>query len=309
MKGTRVLVTGGTGFLGRRVCADLAAAGAEVAVVARRAPPRGFPHRFLALDLSTAGVADVVALLERERPDVVVNATGSIWGLDDQRMRAMCTTPVLLLVEALAALGRGTRLVHLGTVLEYGPLPPGSWTRPGALPRPTTSHGKAKYEATRAVLTAAEAGSLDASVLRIANIVGPGTPPVSLLGTVADQLANFPGGAGEARVELSPLVARRDYVDVRDVSGAVLVAAHRGTHGQVVDIGRGEAVPVRRMVEMLIRVSGVPARVVERPGRSPAADDWIRVDPGPARDVLGWTARRPLTRSVRDLWNTLVQGR
>jgi dTDP-6-deoxy-L-talose 4-dehydrogenase [NAD(P)+] len=67
-----------------------------------------------------------------------------------------------------------------------------------------------------------------------------------------------------------------------------------------VDIGRGEAVPVRELVDLLITVSGVSARVTEL--GAPGAADWMRVDPGPARDLLGWRPRHSLADAVRAYW-------
>ncbi|MFB6392385.1 NAD-dependent epimerase/dehydratase family protein [Polymorphospora lycopeni] len=49
----KVVVAGGSGALGRRLCADLAARGHEVVVLTRR--PRGGPHRQVAWDGATVG--------------------------------------------------------------------------------------------------------------------------------------------------------------------------------------------------------------------------------------------------------------
>jgi dTDP-6-deoxy-L-talose 4-dehydrogenase [NAD(P)+] len=105
-------------------------------------------------------------------------------------------------------------------------------------------------------------------------------------------------------VELSQLRAHRDYVDVRDVSDAVVTATRARIPGLVVPIGRGEAVPVRWLVDLLVEVSGVPAEVRELPATATGAvgDDWIQVDPQPARELLGWTAVRSLRESVSGLW-------
>ncbi|WP_406063390.1 NAD(P)-dependent oxidoreductase [Streptomyces sp. NBC_01077] len=306
----RVVVLGGTGFVGRTVCADFRAAGWDVLAVARTVPARPVAARFLPLDLAETTPEELARVLADERPDVVVNATGSIWSRDDAAMDRICTVPTLRLLDALGALPQPPRLVHLGSVLEYGPLPPDGAPRPDPAPEPTTPYGRAKLAASRAVLEAAADGSVRALVLRVANVSGIGTPDVSLLGRVAERLVAGAAGGEPVTVELAPLRAHRDYVDVRDVSAAVLAAALSSASGRAVDIGRGEAVPVRRLVDLLVRVSGVPARIVERPQEPGAGPerDWIRTDLAAAREVLGWKPSRGLEESLAAYWAD-VSGR
>ncbi|NGO45081.1 NAD(P)-dependent oxidoreductase [Streptomyces sp. YC419] len=297
-----MLVLGGSGFVGREVCAALAVRGERVLSVAR-GPQDGAASgvRTIRLDLGSDGAGPALArLLDAERPHTVVNCVGSIWGRTDAEMAPAIVAPTLRLLAALGRAAVRPRLVHLGSVLEYGPVPTGTTAREPA--RPDTAYGRAKLASTEAVLAAQAAGDVDALVLRVANVAGPGTPAVSLLGQVAARLAAGAPGTGPVRVELSPLRAHRDYVDVRDVADAVVRATDPDVPaaGAVVDIGRGEAVPVRELVDLLIAVSGVRAQVTER--GTPGAADWMCVDPAPARDLLGWHPRHSLEDAVRAHW-------
>ncbi|MGK5629449.1 NAD-dependent epimerase/dehydratase family protein [Streptomyces sp. URMC 123] len=305
-----VLVLGGTGFVGRAVCDAFAARGAEVVAAARRPPGGPGAHRFLRLDPTTTPAADLAERLDAVRPRTVVNTIGSIWGRTDREMWDAATLPTLRLLEALTLTTARPRLIHLGSVLEYGPVPPGTTVGPATVPRPDTAYGRAKLAATRAVLAACADGRAEGMVLRVANVAGPGTPPVSLLGRVAAALlAAGPGTGAPAVVELAPLRAHRDYIDVRDVADAVVAAAGSSVNGEAVDIARGEAVAVRALVDLLIEVSGVPATVRERPPvgeASAAAEDWLRVDTRPARELLGFAPRRSLEDAVRAYWRSLA---
>ncbi|MEQ4303844.1 NAD-dependent epimerase/dehydratase family protein [Plantactinospora sp. B6F1] len=113
------------------------------------------------------------------------------------------------IMPAVATVPRRPRLIRLGSVHEYGPVPIGAAITEGRLPAPNTGYGRSKLGGTRAVLRAVRTGGLDGLVLRIANVCGPGAPPASLLGSVAGQLAGIAAtGAGELR--LGPLFGRRD---------------------------------------------------------------------------------------------------
>ncbi|WP_406864136.1 NAD(P)-dependent oxidoreductase [Streptomyces sp. HUAS MG47] len=287
-----VLVLGATGFVGRHLCATFTTAGYRVVGVARTGGEHLAVHRFAAFDLARTPAEETARFLADERVDVVVNSIGSIWGAPPEEMAERCTAPTRRLLDALRLMPRRPRLVQLGSVLEYGS-------------PPATAYGRAKLAATQAVLEAGRRGEAEALVLRIANAAGPGTPDISLLGQVAARLREASARAGSvAVVELFALRAHRDYIDVRDVAEAVLAAAVSTATGQVIGIGRGEAVPVRTLVDEIIRISGVPARIVEReaPPSPRGADDWIQVDTGPAYDVLGWRPQRSLETALRSYW-------
>ncbi|WP_198348196.1 NAD-dependent epimerase/dehydratase family protein [Plantactinospora sp. KBS50] len=169
--------------------------------------------------------------------------------MSDEELTASNVTLVRRLVAAVAELPWRPRLVHLGSVHEYGPVPAGALIREGDEPRPVSPYGRTKLLGTEAVLAAVRRGAIDATVLRVVNVSGPGTPARSLLGQVARQLyahrcrpavANaHPGPAGgpgltglattgcaaPAVLRLAPLRAYRDFVDVRDIADAVCAAA------------------------------------------------------------------------------------
>ncbi|WP_432004103.1 NAD-dependent epimerase/dehydratase family protein [Streptomyces sioyaensis] len=302
--GRRVVVLGGSGFVGRHVVAAVRASGAEPLLVSRR-PLSDGPERSFPMDLAGGGPDGLARLLDTERPYAVVNAAGAAWSRVQETMDRGNHLLVETVLSALATAAWRPRLVQLGSIFEYAPPTPGTSLDERAPTRPTTSYGWSKLRGTQAVLAATEAGRADAVVLRLSNAIGPGIPPGSLLGRVATQL-HAAGAGGEAEVHVSPLRASRDFVDVRDVAAAVLAAASLPAGGQVVNIGRGEAVPVRTMVERLIAASGRRARIVEGDAagvRPQSGLDWIQVETDTARRLLGWTPHHSLDSSVQDLWH------
>ncbi|MFJ1755833.1 NAD-dependent epimerase/dehydratase family protein [Kitasatospora sp. NPDC088134] len=301
--GPSVLVLGGTGFVGRHICRAFAAAGWRVTAVARRDPGPGPWHRRLAVDVDATTAEEFGRLVSAAGASAVVNAAGAVWDTTEEQMERANVRLVENVVAGLAALPRRVRLVHLGSVHEYGPARPGEDIHELSPLRPVNAYGRTKLLGTRHVLEAADRGRIDALALRIANVSGPGAPRGSLLGLVADRLTGPADGPAPAELRLAPLLSRRDFVDVRDVAEAVLAAATAGTTARVINIGRGEAVGVRSLVERLIELSGRPVRLVEEAaatGRGPDAE-WQRLDIGAARELLGWAPTRDLDRSLRDL--------
>ncbi|URN01207.1 NAD(P)-dependent oxidoreductase [Actinomadura madurae] len=289
---------GASGYLGRHICAAFDAAGAEVIRVARRDGAAGAVR----LDLAAAGSAELARLCTASGARVVVNAAGAVWQGDEGQMTELNARMVERLAGAAASLPRRPRLIQLGSAYEYGPAGPDDLIGEDWPPAPATAYGRTKLAGTRAVLRAVREQGLDGLVLRVSVACGPGAPAGSLSGTVAAHLA-----AGRDVVRLAPLRAHRDLVDVRDIADAVVSAARvpapalAGAEA-VVNIGRGESVPVRELVDLMIEWCGRPVRVQEGPARENRSDAlWQRLDISRARRLLGWAPRRTLTDSVRDL--------
>nr|AID47018.1 NDP-hexose 4-ketoreductase [Streptomyces globisporus] len=304
-----MVVLGGSGFLGRHLRTAYRSAGADVVGVSRTAGPAhgGTGERSLAFDLAEAGRTELLDLLSGLRPDVIVNAAGAVWQVTEEEMRRANDELVAALTAAVAELPGRPRLIQLGSVHEYGAGDPDTGITEEREPAPVNAYGRSKLRATRHVLDAAEAGELDGVVLRMANIIGPGSPAGSLLGGVAAHLQRFArdSGSTDAELVLGPLRAERDFVDVRDVVDAVLAvgsAPASGVSGRVVNVGSGQAVRSGRVVERLIELSGLPVRLVERSADPNRSDlDCLWLDISRARRLLGWEPRRDLDASLAGL--------
>jgi dTDP-6-deoxy-L-talose 4-dehydrogenase [NAD(P)+] len=298
------VVLGGTGFVGRHVVDVLAGNGYRVVSVAR-----GITRRpgvvSIRLDLAAASVGQLAEVLATVRPSVVVNAAGAVWGgVSEQEMVETNVRLVRRLVTAMARLPEPARLVQLGTVHEYGPIPYGARITEDMPTRPAAVYGRTKALGTAAAL----AGGADAVVLRVGNVAGAGTPGASLLGQVAAKLAAGRRDGKPVSLELFRLDARRDFVDVRDVAEAVLAAASAEVGGRVINIGSGDSVRVRELVRGLVAVSGVAADIVERDadrtetGARGMDTDWQEIDISAARELLDWKPRFGVEDSVRAVW-------
>ncbi|MCU7824278.1 NAD-dependent epimerase/dehydratase family protein [Kitasatospora sp. DSM 101779] len=306
----RVAVLGGTGFIGRAVTARFQALGSEVLTLARKPSATPVAGRFVPFDLTSAPASELAALLERERTDVVVNAAGGMWGLDDEQMHTANVVLVDRLVEAIGSTAAPARLVHLGTVHEYGLVPVGVSQHEDDVPAPVMAYGRLKLEATERVVSAVRSDGLDAVVLRLGNVTGAGQPGHSLLGVMGAKLAAARAAGEVAELSLAPLTAQRDFVDLDDTVDAIVSAAGTRTARSVLNIGTGSAAPARRLVDLLVEVSGVPVTVTEVPapeGTGPESE-WQQLDISAAREQLGWVPQRTLRQSVESLWADRLNG-
>jgi nucleoside-diphosphate-sugar epimerase len=301
-----MLVLGSNGFVGGHIAARARAAGLPVLSAARTARPQasGWPG----LDLATAPAAELERALRAALPDVVVNCAGATVG-DPARLAADNVVSVARLLAAMTRALPRARLVHIGSAAEYGVVKAGKPVRETARPRPVDAYGLTKLAGTELVRAAA-AGGLDAIVLRVFNLVGPGTPAATLPGRLVADLRR--AGPDEA-VATGPLGAFRDFVDVRDVADAAVAATvARGTIPVLLNIGSGRAIQLREIAAALAELSG-GGRIAEQAqaAGSPrsAAVPWQQAQVSRAARVLHWSPAISLTTSLRDMWDAAGCGK
>ena len=212
LAGMRLLIIGGSGFLGTELVRQAAAAGWETAAT-YLSRPGGMPEAsWYPLDVRVPGQVD--AVLAAVAPHAVVNVTsgGSDWAVTaDGAFRVVA-----------AAARHGCRLVHLSSDAVFsGAHSPYDET---CLPDPITPYGAAKAAAETAVRLLAPT----AAVVRTSLIIGQGRLHVEDLASAVLELAvsdeagmfHVAGEDALSRHELGVLIARRDGLDAsRLVSG------------------------------------------------------------------------------------------
>ncbi|MEV7289265.1 NAD(P)-dependent oxidoreductase [Streptomyces sp. NPDC093252] len=303
----RVAVLGGTGWVGRHVCAELTRAGAEILVVARRPVPSLAGHPFVPLDLAGAPTAELRSLLADFGTTAVVNATDAAnatdgWTVGEPALTRLNVDLVERLVAAAAGLPRRIRLVHLGTILEYGETPWGTVVAETRPPRPATDYTRSKLAGSSAVLAAARTGAVDAMVLRLTNVCGPHPSPVSLSGRLLRQLTEALRTGEPMTIDVAD--ARRDFVDVRDVADAVALAVASRVTGRAVNIGSGTATDIAAVARLFVAAAGFPAATLRERRRETVSlgGSWTCADNRLAATLLGWRPRHDLRSSLRDMW-------
>jgi nucleoside-diphosphate-sugar epimerase len=283
----RVLVTGGGGFLGSHLVERLLASGAEVHVPTRRnhgvpatlasAPPARL-RVYSATDLTVA--QQVHALLRASRPDAVIHLAAFGMSADNRDSSRMTSVNVLAtahLLEAAAAHGVA-RLVHVGSVLEHGT---------------ADTYGATKAAAAMLVSHAARTG-LPVVIARPVASFGPREPLGKLLPYVITKALN-----GEP-VELSHGTQVREYLYVADTIAALTACLTAPlAPGAIIPFGSGRPVTVTDLARMAVAATGcdVEVRVGARAlaHREPPS---VRVDPAPARQLLGWQPTVPLEEGL-----------
>ncbi|NNE72953.1 MAG: NAD-dependent epimerase/dehydratase family protein [Acidimicrobiales bacterium] len=280
---TTTLITGAGGFIGRAAVASFFARGHEVVAVLRPGrPSQPELETVTVVECDLANPCEVRRLMAETRPDVVLNLAVDRRPVDAEAGPTNVET-VRLLADGLAA--TEGYLIQAGSSFEYGVH--NERLGPATRCRPSTSLGRTKLAATRLIGDRVRAGELDATVLRIFHVYGPGEPAHRLIpATLAAAQAGMPIPLGVRR-------SGRDYNHIDDVVQACLIAAEeRIVTAQPIDVCTGTSTMSHTIVDMIEERWGRPIQrelgaFVDRP--------WDReiwtADPSTAAALLDYRPR------------------
>ena len=175
-----VAITGGTGFIGKKLVARLVEQGDSVRLLTRNP---AFPERNPLVevhkcDLLTAGIAELAAMLDGV--EVLYHCAGQI--NDTCTMQALHVDATIKLAEAASR--RISHWVQLSSVGVYGPVNRGAITEDSVL-NPVGQYEITKAESDKIVIDAANKGGFTCSVLRPSNVFGAGMTNQSLFGMIS----------------------------------------------------------------------------------------------------------------------------
>ena len=288
----RALVTGASGFAGRHLVAECAAAG-DVVVEASRAADVDL----LEPERARAAVAEA-------RPEVVYHLAalahvGASWK-DPAGYLARNVALALNVLEAVRAQAPGALVLVVGSGEVYGP--------PATLPvteeaplRPQNPYAVSKAAADLLAGFYADAHGLRVIRARPFNHVGPGQEPSYAIASFARQAAAaVEAGRNPIRIVTGTLESRRDYTDVRDVVRAYRRLAERAEPGTY-NVCSGRTASGRELLEALAVATGARVEHQVDPGLLRAHEVMeVRGSPKRLRRATGWEPEIPLERTLAD---------
>lgn len=289
---TKILVTGGAGFIASHITDRLLERGDSVLVVDNFATSRcdTLPEDSERLRLVEATIADTAVvgdLFDEFKPDVVVHAAASYkdpedWD-EDARTNAVGTANV---VQAAERSGVG-RFVYFQTALCYGIHPR---EQPITLTHPLDPSASSYAISKTAGELYVRLSKLDWISLRLANVYGPR----NLSGPLPTFYQRLTEGKPVFVVD-----TRRDFVFVDDlVAVAVKAIDGRGERG-VYHVSSGSDVSIKELFDATIGAMGIELeRDVEIRPRNPDDAPSILLEPSKTESDFAWAARTPLADGV-----------
>ena len=313
----RVLVTGGAGYIGSVVAAQLVAAGHDVVVLddlstghADAVPPGAAFVKGTLRDCAAEVLADgVEAVLHFAAKSLVGESVA-----DPAKYWSNNLGGTVALLEAMREIGVRT-LVFSSTAAVYGE-PEGPTVQETDPTRPTSPYGASKLAVDTTLTEFGRLYGFGVISLRYFNVAGAHSLDPGWLGERHNPETHLIPNVLAAASEGRPVrifgddyptpdgTCVRDYIHVTDLADAhlrALGACRTGQH-QIYNLGNGAGFSVREVIEVCRSVTGAEIEVETGPRR--AGDPAVLVaSSAKIQSDLGWRAERDLRAMAADAWS------
>ncbi|SDO67021.1 NAD-dependent epimerase/dehydratase family protein [Desulforhopalus singaporensis] len=303
----RILVTGGTGFIGTNLLRKLCADGHEVHCMVRPASSNQWRIEDLG-DKITVHHGDltersqVIDIFRQTRPQRLFHLAVSRNGADD--FDGLFDGIIGATANLIAACRQypPSRVIVLGSSLEYGhrPLP----LQEDMQPHPSTIFGTAKLCSTYLFLQGWRSFALPVVILRVFSVYGPFESAKRLVPTAL--LAGIYGRT----IKLTGPGIRRDYIHVDDVvQAAVIAAEHFEIEGEIINIGSGRQTSNEEVVTLIDQLTGnnLVISAETYPKHHTDTGHWV-ADTEKSSRLLGWKPAHDLHSGLAVTLNWLRQN-
>lgn len=302
LAGTRktILVTGANGFIGKAVCADLAARACHVRGVVRHqlrmASQPGF--ECLSMDEIDANTDWSAAL---DGVDSVVHLAARVHLMRETAANPLAefrrTNVALTLNLARQAAAAGVRrFIFISSIKVNGEVTPvGQPFTAEDVPHPTDPYGISKLEAEQGLLELAAETGLEVVIIRPVLVYGPGVK-ANFHAMMHWLLKGFP-------LPLGALPNRRSFVALENLADLIAICVqHPAAANQIFLASDGEDLSISGLLRRTGAALGKPARLIPVPvmvlrggarlvGQEAVMQrlcDSLQVDISKTRRVLGW---------------------
>ena len=257
-----VLVTGGMGFLGSRVVAELRQRGCGGIFVPRRA------------EYNLVTMPDVIRAYEASRPHVVIHLAARVGGIGLNREKPgelfyenlMMGTQVMEQARQFGV----EKFVGVGTVCAYPKYTPVPF-REGCLWDGYPEETNAPYGLAKKMLLVQgqayrQQYGLNAIYLLPVNLYGPGDNYDPLGSHVIPALIKKCVNAklnGDSQITVwGTGSASREFLHVNDAARAIVLAAEKYNKSDPVNIGSGMEITIRELVSLIVELTGFAGEIV-----------------------------------------------
>ena len=302
----RVAVTGGAGFLGRRVVASLAARGCENVFV-----PRSRDY-----DLRNRDAID--RMLADARPDIVIHLAATVGGIG-----ANAKFPATFfydnavmgieLIERSRLRGVG-KFVCVGTVCSYpkfAPVPFNERDLWNGYPEETNApYGLAKKMLLAQIQACRQQHGFNGIYLIPVNLYGPGDnfdPESShVIPALIRKFADARRNGAAAVTAWGTGEASREFLYVDDAATAITTAAERCDSPDPINIGASREIKIKDLAELIKELTGFKGEI-EWDASKPDGQPRRKLDISAAEKALGWRPRTTLREGLAETirwWET-----
>jgi GDP-4-dehydro-6-deoxy-D-mannose reductase len=264
------------------------------------------------LDLVDNRAAD--ELVKMTEPDAVIHLAAQSSVAESFRSPEATLTVNLFgtlhLLQALKTARFRGRVLYVGTGDVYGVVDESALPVVEThLPTPRNPYAVSKLAAETLCRQWVYTDDMQVVLARPFNHIGPGQSTSFAVPGFARQIVNIRSCHADSVVSVGDIDVTRDFTDVRDVIRAYFALLDQGVPGEVYNVCSGVETSVRLLLERLIAIAGVTARVeVDRSRLRKAEQRRMRGSADKIRETTGWMPTVSLEESLLRILRHFEEG-
>lgn len=296
--GERILMTGGTGFLGKYVLNKLVSGGNKPIVLSRNFKPEFIAEHLekiipVTIDLSDDRALSVV--FENYKPHKVIHLAGSSGKTKESQtnLEKINYEATARLLE-IAVESDVRRIVMTGTADEYG-----FQTQPQKetmTAEPVSEYAVSKNKAVNHALFLFKERKLPVVILRPFTVYGIGQPSEMFVSQAVEcALRNSP-------FAMSNGTQKRDLVFVEDFADAMMKAlSAENIEGEIFNVGSGTAIALRDLAKKIWKLAGADAKLLKIGARRTNENELhdTLADISKIKAFLGWESKITIEEGLK----------
>ncbi|MBZ0096878.1 MAG: GDP-mannose 4,6-dehydratase [Sulfuricella sp.] len=294
----KLLITGGTGFVGSFIHTSLANSANPYGL--ELVPPQAMELR---------DPESVAKACTEAQPDFVIHLAAQSFVpqsfANPHETFEINFFGTLNLLQALKQSDFKGQLLFVGSGDMYGLVNPESLPVTESFPlKPRNPYAVSKVAAEALCYQWSQTEGMNIVMARPFNHIGPGQSERFVVSDFARQIVEIKLGRREAEISVGDIDVTRDFTDVRDVVRAYLTLLLEGKSGEAYNVCSGKENSIREILEQLMALAGVQASIKQDSARfRPAEQRRIYGSCDKLRGVSGWQPEIKLEQSLVDNLN------
>ncbi len=304
----KILITGGAGFVGRQ----LVKASKNIYEVHMVDNLLSGESRLDEMDTGTfffykedlTNKDRVSEIISKVNPDILIHlAAIHFIPLCEKNPHLATTTNIISTINLLENINKEAKFIFISSAAVYSPTST-SLVEEVSDEGPLDLYGHTKLHGEHYVKLFSKKRDLNATIVRLFNVIGPGETNPHILPEIINQLKE-----GKRELNLGNIDSKRDFIDVNDVAKGLLkiceIDSLKVGLPLIVNLGSGKTFSMSEIIKFIREISGKDFKILKDPSKIRRLDNpIILASTKKLEKITNWIPETPIKETLKNTWES-----